>query len=150
MSTSVSQVTLVTVMDTLGLESNTNITPAMGTPIPGTTLSDDTLQLLEQTANSLGQSTDNTRDQPSKRRRQEPPEGDTRSNYPKESKALYLKTKSLHRKKLTLAANIHHIKKNLQDNKFSVQANFNCKPLLIETLCSEKNGHKLPMMLNTS
>ena len=41
MSTNVSQVTLVTAMDTHGV-SNTNITPAIGIPIPKTILSDDT------------------------------------------------------------------------------------------------------------
>ena len=49
-----------------------------------------------------------------------------RSTYPKESKTLYLKTKTLHKKKLNLATNIHHIKKNLEDKKFPVQADFNC------------------------
>ena len=49
---------------------------------------------------------------------------DIRTNYPKERKTLC--PKSLHRKKLTLATNIHHIKKNLQDNKFPVQASFIC------------------------
>ena len=56
----------------------------------------------------------------------EAPEGDIRSAYPKESKALYLKTKTLHKKKLNLATDIHQIKNNLQDKKFPVQADFNC------------------------
>ena len=83
--------------DTLGVQSSTAITPAIGTPIPKSTLSDDTLHLLEQAAASLGQSRDNE-NQPAKRKRNESPERDRRGNYPKESKALYLKTNSLHRR----------------------------------------------------
>ena len=55
MSVSGSQSTLVTAMDTLGVESTTNITPSIGTPIPHTTLSNETMLLLEQTATKFGQ-----------------------------------------------------------------------------------------------
>ena len=41
MSESACQATLVTAMDTLGVESNTAITLALGTPIPRTTLSNE-------------------------------------------------------------------------------------------------------------
>ena len=112
-------------MDTLGVQSSSAITPAIGIPVPKSTLSDDTLQLLEQVSSSLDQHRDNN-NQPTKRTRNESPEGDRRGSYPKESKALYLKTESLHRKKLTLATNIHQIKKNLQNQKFPAQVNFNC------------------------
>ena len=47
MSVSASQDTIVTAMDTLGVQSSTAITPAIGTPIPKSTISDDTLHLLE-------------------------------------------------------------------------------------------------------
>ena len=125
MSASGSQSTLVTAMDTLGVESTTNITPAIGTPIPHTTLSNETMLLLEQTAHQLGQTKDSNLNL-SKRRRVDAPQGDQRTGYPKESKLLYLKTKTLHRKKLSLATNIHQIKQNLSDNKFPTQANLNC------------------------
>ena len=60
MSESASQCTLVTAMDTLGVESNTAITPALGTPIPKTTLSNETVKLLESVATKLGQTKDVT------------------------------------------------------------------------------------------
>ena len=125
MSASGSQSTLVTAIDTLGVESTTNITPAIGTPIPHTTLSNETMLLLEQTANKLGQTKDSNLN-PTKQRCVDAPQGDQRTGYPKESKLLYLKTKTLHRKKLSLATNIHQMKQNLSDNKFPTQANFNC------------------------
>ena len=103
MSESVSQATLATAMDTLGVESNTGITPALGTPIPRTTLSKETVKLLDSVATKLGQTKDQTSNQPNKRRCLEAPEGDIRSSYPKERKTLYLKTKTLHKKKLNLA-----------------------------------------------
>ena len=68
MSASGSQSTLVTAMDTLGVESTTNITPAIGTPKPHTTLSNETMLLLEQTAHKLDQTKDSNQS-PSKRRR---------------------------------------------------------------------------------
>ena len=98
MSASASQDTIVTAMDTLGVQSSNAITPAIGTPIPKSTPSDDTLHLLQQASVSLGQSRD-FKNQPAKMKRNELPEGDRRGNYSKESKALNLKTKTLHRKK---------------------------------------------------
>ena len=62
-------------------------------------------------------------------------EGDQRSGYPKESKILYLKTKTLHRKKFSMATNIYQIKRNLADNKFPAQVNFNCNtPINIDNV----------------
>ena len=109
MSESASQATLVTAVDTLGIESNTAITPALGTPIPRTTLSNETVRLLDSVTTKLGQTKDQTSNQPNKRKRLKAPEGDIRSSYPKESKTLYLKTKSLHKKKLNLATNMDQI-----------------------------------------
>ena len=83
-------------------------------------------KLLDSMATKLVQTKDQTSNQPNKRKRLEAPEGDIRRSYPKESKTLYLKTKTLHKKKLNLATNIHQIKKNLEDKKFPVQADFNC------------------------
>ena len=79
MSESASQITLVTAMDTLGIESNTAITPALGTPIPRRTLSNETMKLLDNVATKLGQSKDSPSNQPNERRRLDAPEGDIRS-----------------------------------------------------------------------
>ena len=65
--------------------------------------------------NSLGQSTDNTRNQPSKRR-QESPEGELEPTTPKKAKHYILRLSLYIGKKLTLATNIQQIKKNRTTN----------------------------------
>ena len=62
-----------------------------------------------------------------KKRKLEAEEDKKRSNYPQASKSVYLKTKTLHRRKLSLTTNINQIKKLLTENKFPLQANFNSK-----------------------
>ena len=89
-------------------------------------LSCKTVKVLKSAATILGQSKESSAKQPNKRKRLEAPEGDIRSAYPKESKSLYLKTKTFHKKKLNLATNLHQIKNNLQHKKFPVKADFNC------------------------
>ena len=90
------------------------------------TLSDETLKLLDSAADKFDRTKENTSNQPQKRKHHKLPERDNRTGYPKQSKALYLKTKTLHRKKLNMAINIHQIKKSLQDKKFPTQENLNC------------------------
>ena len=69
------------------VQSTTSITPAIGTPIPQSTLSGETIKILEQTAIILGQQKDNSTS-PAKKRRLNVPEGEIRTGYPKESKTL--------------------------------------------------------------
>ena len=124
--TSASEDTLVTAIGTVEITSATNLHSGQDTPYPETRLSSETMQLLEDTAARLEPKNSVTM-QPSKRRRLEPNEDMKRTNYPQASKSVYLKTKTLHRKKLSLATNIHQIKKLLSENKFPLQADFNSK-----------------------
>ena len=123
---SVSQDTLVNAIGTLGVQSASNLTSGRDTPLPTANFSDETLQLLNRAAAALNL-TDNTITQPNKRRKLEPNDDLKRLNYPQASKSIYLKTKTLHRKKLSLATNIHQIKQLLTDQKFPLQADFNSR-----------------------
>ena len=125
---SVSEDTLVTAISTLGVKSATNITSGPGTPYPKNNLSDETLQLFEQAADSL-KAKPSTTSQPTKRKRLQSSEDKKRTNYTQASKSIYLKTKTLHRRKLSFATNIHQIKKLLVENKFPLQADFNSKTI---------------------
>ena len=111
MSTSTSQDTLLNQMEAIGIQSTTSMTTlGNDTPAPKGNISNETLQLLESAATKL--------ENPSrgiKRPRGDSTSNDERTNYPTDSKPLYLKTKSLHRRKLALAANIHQIRQGFWD-----------------------------------
>ena len=92
---SVSEDTLVTAIGTLGVKSATNITSGPGTPYPKNSISDETLQLLEQAADLL-EPKPSTTSQPTKRERLESSDDKKRTNYPQASKGIYLKTKTLY------------------------------------------------------
>ena len=70
---------------------------------------------------------DSSMTQPNIRRWLEPSEDKKRAYYRQATKSVYLKIKTLHRKKLSLATNMHHIKKLLFENKFPLQGDFNSK-----------------------
>ena len=121
MSTSTSQDTLLNQMEAIGIKSTTSMTTlGQDTPTPRGNISNDTLQLLETAATKLSNKIG------VKRPREDCTNEDERSQYPAVSKPLYLKTKSLHRRKLALAANIHQIQQRLAQNKYPTQVNFRC------------------------
>ena len=122
MSLSTSQMTLQTANSLLGTEPTTPV--AGGTPFPKNTLSDETLKLLEQAANDLGSL--NLNQQTNKKHKVEASDAN-RGSYLDATKAIYLKVKNLHRKKLQIAANMHTIKNQLKQQKFPVQADFRGK-----------------------
>ena len=121
-STSASHDTLLNQLEAIGIESTTSIkTLGTDTPIPRGNISNETLELLTNASASLANPKRGI-----KRMRETTPTGDERSTYPKDSKALYLKTKTLHRRKLSLAATIHQIKEGVSQNRYPNQANFRC------------------------
>ena len=122
--TSASEDTLVTAMGTVEIQSATNLHSGHDTPYPEARLSTETMQLLQDTPARL-KPKDSTITQPSKKRQLEAYEDNKRTNYPQASKSIYLKTKTLHRRKLSLATNTHHIKVLVSVNKFPLPAVFN-------------------------
>ena len=100
-----------------------------GTPIPTTTLSSETVELLNEAANRLKDPA-TSKGKGVKRKRILSPAAspDNRGNYPAASKPLYLKAKTLFRRKLTLATNINSIKNSLMSRSFPVQSNFRSSP----------------------
>ena len=122
LSTSTSQETLSNQMEAMGVKSNTSmITTGRDTPLPKENISNETLQLLQTAATTLS-----TNRRGVKRFREETPPRGEREQYPANSKPLYLKAKSLHKRKLAIAANIHQIKEGLASNKYPHQVNFRC------------------------
>ena len=122
-STSTSQDALLTQIEAMGVKSTTSlITLGVDTPVPKETLSNETLDLLEKAATSLSAPANRGR----KRLREDPTTADTRTGYPNESKSLYLKTKNLYRRKLSVATNLHHMKMRLGTNKYPTQVDFRC------------------------
>ena len=122
MSTSTSQDTLLNQMEAIGIKSTTSMTTlGQNTPTPRGNISNETLQLLETAATKLSNNKKGV-----KRPREDSTNEDERSQYPADSKPLYLKTKSLHRRKLALATNIHQIQQGLAQNKYPTQVNFRC------------------------
>ena len=97
-------------------------TPMSGTPIPTTTLSSE---LLNEASNRLKDPV-TSKGKGVKRKRILSPaaSSDNRGNYPAATKPLYLKAKTLFRRKLTLATNIHSIKNSLKSGSFPVQCKF--------------------------
>ena len=77
--------------------------------------------------NDLGNLNLTTKASATKRKRTDE-NGDMRSSYPYESKAVYLRIKNLYKKKLNIAANMHTIKLSLKHNKFPTAADFRDKP----------------------
>ena len=131
-----SELAISTAMDKLEVESNMN-TPGFQTPPAGSSLSEDTVTILEQAAAKLKSSKKGgTRrgrllspdgNQPSKRKRVGSPIP-PHERFPEAAKPLYLKAKNLYIRKLHLATNVHVIKSNLNDGKFPQQMDFKCLP----------------------
>ena len=121
---SASEDTLVTAMGTVEIQSATNLHSGNDTPYPEARLSTETMQLLQYTAARL-EPKDSTITQPSKKRRLEAYGDKKRTNYPQASKSIYLQTKTLHRRKLSLATNTLHIKVLVSVNMFRLPAVFN-------------------------
>ena len=126
MSHSASQQTLKTAKSMMELDS-TNSTPLVGTPIPHNALSDETLKLLDQASSALNKLDINNKNSAPKRKRTDNT-GDIRTSYPEANKSLYLRVKNLHKKKVSIAANMHAIKINLKNNKFPAAADFRDRP----------------------
>ena len=121
-----SEDTLVTAMGTVEIQSATNLHSGHDTPYPEARRSTETMQLLQDAAAKL-EPKDSTINQSTKKRRLEANEDKKRTNYPQASKSIYLKTKTLHRKKLSLTTNIHQIKKLVSEGIFPLQADFNSR-----------------------
>ena len=104
---------------------------AFNTPMSGTTttMSSETVQLLNEAANRLKDPVSN-KGKGVKRKRIVSPavSSDNRGDYPAATKPLYLKAKTLYRRKLNLATNIHSIKNSLKSGTFPVQCNFKSSP----------------------
>ena len=91
------------------------------TPIPKARISDETINTLNSLSTRLAEiasKNNNTRKRrragfPNNRDPQEP-YVDTRDHYPKESKSIYLRLKTICRKKLSLASNIKAMEGKLQ------------------------------------
>ena len=127
---SVSDTALAANLNTLGVNSASAFnTPMSGTPIPTSTLSNETTSLLDEVATRLKEPS-SKKGRGLKRKRQQSPatSPDSRGNYPAATKPLYLKAKTLYRKKLNLATNIHSVKNSLKSGNFPVQCNFKCSP----------------------
>ena len=94
-------------------------------------MSSETLAILQEASNKLKEA-DKGPSKGIKRKRTSSPsterQSTSRDRYPPESKPLYLKSKNLHRKKLSVATNIHSIKAHLKEGKFPVSCNFKCTP----------------------
>ena len=121
-SSSTSQAALLNQMEAMGVKSTTSIyTLSRDTPVPRENISNETLQLLEEASSKI-----NPAKKGIKRFREESPANDNRNQYPNESKPIYLKVKSLHKKKLAIATNLHQIKQGIAENKYPNQANFRC------------------------
>ena len=104
-------------------------TPMSGTPIPTTTMSSETVQLLNGAANRLKDPVSNKGKGVKRKRILSPAVSpDNRGDYPAATKPLYLKAKTLYRRKLNLATNIHAIKNCLKSGTFPVQCNFRSSP----------------------
>ena len=130
-------------MNTLGVESNES-SPGYKTPRPANSISDETVNLLEEAAKKLkkGKSGSSKRNldqksQPStsgankKRKLDQTEQGEESSNrhgFPADSKPLYLKAKQLCIRKLHLATNVQHIKGQLKDGHFPAQISYKCQP----------------------
>ena len=97
------------------------ITSKADTPLPRENISNETLQLLDDAANKLS-----VPNKGIKRPRSGSPTTDHRAQYPSNSKQIYLKTKTLHKRKLALAANLHQIKQGIAEKKYPNQVNFRC------------------------
>ena len=118
-------------------------TPMSGTPIPTTTLSSETVELLNEAVNRLKDPA-TSKGKGVKRKRNLSPAAspDNRGNYPPATKPLYLKAKTLFRRKLTLATNIHSIKNSLMSGSFPVQCNFRSSPPISSDEDLKKSGWK--------
>ena len=104
-------------------------TPISGTPIPTTTLSSETLALLTEAATKLKDPVSKSSKGVKRKRTQSPfSPTNNRVDYPAATKPLYLKAKTLYRRKLNLATNIHSIKVSLKSGTFPVQCNFRSSP----------------------
>ena len=96
-------------------------TPMSGTPIPTTTLSSETVSLLDEVANRLKDPTPkNGKGLKGKDLNHQPHPQILGGDYPAATKPLYLKSKTLYRKKLNLATNFHSIRNSLKTGTFPV------------------------------
>ena len=83
-------------MEAMGVESKTSFkTLKNDTPLPRGNVSNETMELLKQASSKLDRP-----DRGIKKLRDDSTEGDTRMNYPTQNKNLYLKTKTLLKRKL--------------------------------------------------
>ena len=90
-------------------------------------MSSETVSLLDDVANRLKVS---KQGKGLKRKRLQSPAAspENRRDYAAATKLLYLKAKTLYRRKLNLATNIHSIKNSLKAGTFPVQCNFRSTP----------------------
>ena len=137
-----------------------NITSPDGydTPVPTTStrLSAETLANLIEARMKL----ENLPTNPSKRKRSGSPipgpstekRKDDRDNYPPQAKPIYLRLKTLYRKKLSLASNIRTIEQRLSTNKFPSSVDFRFNPNTTrdpvlkrnwEQILNPSDGHQL-------
>ena len=128
----VSEIALIAGISHLEVDNDTAFnTPTTGTPIPASKMSSETLAILQEASNKLKEA-DKGPTKGTKRKRTGSPsterQSTSRDRYPPESKPLYLKSKNLHRKKLSVATNIHSIKAHLKEGKFPASCNFKCTP----------------------
>ena len=103
-------------------------TPMSGTPIPTTTMSSETVELLNEAANRLADPLSKKGKGVKRKRILSKAVSPNRGNYPAATKPLYLKAKTLYRMKLNLATNIHSIKNCLKSGTFPVQCYFRSNP----------------------
>ena len=95
MSTSTSQDTLMAQMEAMGVQSTTSITTlGAATPFPKENLSNETLELLQKTADTLTKGEPRGR----KRLRADTDENDNRASYPQASKAITYRQRTYTRK----------------------------------------------------
>ena len=101
----------------------------IGTPIPTTRLSSEITALLEKVATKLKEPVSKKGEGIKCKRLQSPVTSPfIGENYPAVTKPLYLKAKTLCRRKLNLATNIHSIQNSLKTGSFPIQCNFRSTP----------------------
>ena len=133
-SESVSCSTLLTAFSKVDLQSDNLEARGSDTPFPSERLSDETINVLVQASNILTTNPPKPqRKKGQKRARNDQQPGTStepvseRSDYPPESKPIYLRLKTNHRKKIALASQISKMHSELLNNTFppTVEFRFN-------------------------
>ena len=128
-SATVSQTDFCDAMSRVNVTSEPN--SGFDTPIPTYRFSDETMDTLKSVSTKLqglasktGNPRKRRRDGSPSRRNPQEPYVDTRDNYPKESKVIYLRLKTLYRKKVSLASTIKTMETKLSKNCFPTSVDF--------------------------